>query len=156
MSDLSSNCGCKDGNKCFCGIPVTIKKSSTTDNRGRRFEACKLYSPVTKLEGYNYFRWFDRTQTDWQRVIINNLNLRDNMLTKELELKQEKLTTIKEEGNRLGMDVDRLKKKVTLVKAENSRLNGECSNRNGFPITICVLALLENEPIATHCEQHYL
>ncbi|KAK9691024.1 hypothetical protein RND81_09G171300 [Saponaria officinalis] len=46
------------------------------------------------------------------------------------------LATVKEENNRLSMEVERLKKKVKTVKEENSRLNRQCSNRNGFPITI--------------------
>ncbi|KAK9741341.1 hypothetical protein RND81_03G098700 [Saponaria officinalis] len=139
MSEISSNSGSKVVNKCGCGIPVTVKKSSTTDNPGRRFETCKLYNPVTKLGGCNYFRWFDTTQTDWQRVLINNLNLRDNLLSKELELKQEELATVKEEKMRLVLEVERLKKKVKNVKEENSRLNKECSNGNGISLTICVL-----------------
>ncbi|KAK9740158.1 hypothetical protein RND81_03G015800 [Saponaria officinalis] len=109
MSEISSSSGSRVVNRCFCGIPVTVKKSSTTDNPGRRFETCKLYNPVTKLGGCNYFRWFDTTQTDWQRVLINNLNLRENLLSKELELKQEELTSVKEEKNRLALEVEMLK-----------------------------------------------
>ncbi|KAK9742034.1 hypothetical protein RND81_03G144400 [Saponaria officinalis] len=139
MSEINKSSGCVDVNKCFCGIPVTVKKSSTSDNPGRRFETCKFYNPVTKLGGCNYFRWFDRVQTDWQRVIINNQNMRENLLTKDLELKQEDLANVKEEKNRLSMEVERLKKKVKTVKEENSRLKGECSNRNGIPVTSYVL-----------------
>ncbi|KAK9713678.1 hypothetical protein RND81_06G043700 [Saponaria officinalis] len=141
MSESSRNCGCNwnDGNKCFCGIPITVKKSSTSDNPGKRFEACKLFNPVTKLGGCNYFRWFDRTQTDWQRVIINNLNLRDNMLNKELELKQQELATVKEERNRLFIEVERLNKKLKTVKDENSRPKKERLTGIWFPILVCVL-----------------
>ncbi|KAK9677151.1 hypothetical protein RND81_11G123900 [Saponaria officinalis] len=141
MSESSRNCGCNwnDGNKCFCGIPITVKKSSTPDNPGRRFEAYKLFNPVSKVGGCNYFRWFDKTQTDWQRVIDNNLNLRENIMSKELELKQQELASVKEERNRLFIEVERLKKKLKTVKDENSRLKNERSTGFWFSILVCVL-----------------
>ncbi|KAK9688850.1 hypothetical protein RND81_09G015700 [Saponaria officinalis] len=125
--------------KCHCGHPISVKKSSTMENPGRRFESCKLYNPRTKIRGCNYFRWYDTTQTDWQRTIINKLQLENKVLTAESELLKEELKSLKEEKTMLRMEVDKVKK-LKCVKEEKTKFVSECKSK-GYSLTmmICVI-----------------
>ncbi|KAK9699289.1 hypothetical protein RND81_08G165200 [Saponaria officinalis] len=104
MSERSCNCSGEEMKKCYCGHPISVKKSSTMENPGRRFETCRLYNPRTKIRGCNYFRWYDTTQTDWQRMIINKLQLENKMLTTEMELVKEELKALKEDKTKFGSE----------------------------------------------------
>ncbi|KAK9665166.1 hypothetical protein RND81_14G094800 [Saponaria officinalis] len=121
MSDRSCDHNSEEVKKCYCGHPISVKKSSTMDDPGRRFESCKLYNSTTKIRGYNYFRWYDTTQTEWQRHIINKINLENKMLTSKMEVMKEELKSLKEDKSLLRMEVDKLKKKLKSVKEETTK-----------------------------------
>ncbi|KAK9742929.1 hypothetical protein RND81_03G206100 [Saponaria officinalis] len=140
MSNYSCVRSSEELKKCYCGHPIAVQKSSTVDNPGRRFECCKLYNPTTKIRGCKYFRWIDITQTDWQRHVINKLNLENKMLTSEMEMMKEELKSLKEDKSLLGMEVDKLKKKLKSLKEETTKSKiDRNSNGNGVKIMIYVI-----------------
>ncbi|KAK9676457.1 hypothetical protein RND81_11G078700 [Saponaria officinalis] len=81
--------------KCFCGVRTSMLKSWTHENLGRRFEACSFYDPITKSRGCKYFRWIDRTQTDWQRDTINQLMMDKKILKSDVVLLKEEVIWFK-------------------------------------------------------------
>ncbi|KAK9697825.1 hypothetical protein RND81_08G063600 [Saponaria officinalis] len=110
------------------------------ENPGRRFETCKLYNPRSKIRGCNYFRWYDTTQTDWQRIIINKLQLENKMLTTEMGSLKEEVKALKEDKTMLRTEVDKVKKKLKCVKEEKNKFGRERNSKGyGLMLVICVI-----------------
>ncbi|KAK9683501.1 hypothetical protein RND81_10G145700 [Saponaria officinalis] len=80
----SSRCSCECPRVCFCDRVVANITSWTKDNPNRIFEACPIYNPLTKTRGCKYFRWLDKTQTGWQKKVINQLVIERKFLQNEV------------------------------------------------------------------------
>ncbi|KAK9716334.1 hypothetical protein RND81_06G226200 [Saponaria officinalis] len=134
MSDRSCDRSSEEVKKCYCGHPIYVKKSSTMDDPGKRFKSCKLYNPTSKMRGCNYFRWYYTTLTEWQRHIINKMNLENKMLTSETEVMKEELKSLKEDKSLLRMEVDKLKKKLKSVKEETTKSKIDHNSNGNTPV----------------------
>ncbi|KAK9691855.1 hypothetical protein RND81_09G224400 [Saponaria officinalis] len=109
MSESSSRSSFEGPKKCYCGIPLAVVKSWTSENPGRKFEACKFYNPQTNFRGCRFFRWSDRTQTDWQREIINQLVYEKKILKSEVELVNQEVKWLREERAKLVSELQHVK-----------------------------------------------
>ncbi|KAK9669549.1 hypothetical protein RND81_13G138800 [Saponaria officinalis] len=110
MSEPSFRSSFEGPKKCYCEIPVAVVKSWTSENSGRKFEACKFYNPQTNFRGCRFFRWSDRTQTDWQMEIINQLVYEKKMLKSEVKLVNQEVKWLREERAKLVSELQHVKR----------------------------------------------
>ncbi|KAK9667659.1 hypothetical protein RND81_13G003000, partial [Saponaria officinalis] len=90
-------------NNCNFEISVSLLKSWTGDNSGRRFLTCKF-------RFCKFFKWVDEEQIDWQRDVINQLLLEKKLLQCDNEI-------LKAENLHMGDQMNKLKDEIVLLKA---------------------------------------
>ncbi|KAK9757510.1 hypothetical protein RND81_01G167200 [Saponaria officinalis] len=116
---LSGSSSTNQGVRCHCGILAVQKTSWTTQNPGRRFVACKLYNPETKMCGCRFFKWIDEDITEWQTKLINEL-LNENKCSKS-EVPMKKPMKIDDgmpqsKYNKLTFELQSMKKNLKHIK----------------------------------------
>ncbi|XP_074283611.1 uncharacterized protein LOC141608151 [Silene latifolia] len=86
--------------KCRCGVPVSLLRSWTQDNPGRRFLKGKFSNPEFS-RGCGYFSWYDELQMEWQKNAINQLMLEKDVLKGELMMSKGKVSHLQERNKKL-------------------------------------------------------
>ncbi|XP_056688872.1 uncharacterized protein [Spinacia oleracea] len=79
--------------RCYCGFTVSIQKTWTKENPGRRFIACPDYDVETNRRGCIFFRWIDEQEpTTWQTIVILGLMQDKQSLAAEVDSFRTKLS----------------------------------------------------------------
>ncbi|XP_048501621.1 uncharacterized protein LOC104907944 [Beta vulgaris subsp. vulgaris] len=108
--------------KCNCRIPAKILRSWTHDNPGRSFYACKFSDVHTRREGCGFFRWVEKNQEEWQKVVINELVLEKRLLTHEVTFLKSEITRIQDTKPKVE-NLVLLNKKSGASKRQNAPKN---------------------------------
>ncbi|XP_074264819.1 uncharacterized protein LOC141587268 [Silene latifolia] len=136
-SPCSSGCSIGGRRTCYCGNPTAIATSWTTNNPGRRFQACATYNPVSKVRGCKFFQWIDLNPTNWQRDVANEILFQKNRLKSEVRMLNCEVQSLQEERKMMKMELDNLKSEVKKMDEKNGR-NG----RHGICKAVIVTAIL--------------
>ncbi|KAK9750672.1 hypothetical protein RND81_02G212700 [Saponaria officinalis] len=139
-SRLSSNCNCQ--------FPLTMVKSWTRENPGRRLLTCKFYNPGTKFRACQFFSWYDQKQSDWQRDVINELVLDKKLLSKEMEIVKAENSHLEDQNKRLKEEIDLLRMMTKLDEDELDDHVTKSSPKKGLctvfyvVIVVCVMTIV--------------
>ena len=131
--------------RCFCGLEMVVRTSTTASNKGRRFRGCPLFP---RKDACNYFHWIDENkkeqslnvnQQEWEDEIIE---YRVQAIKLEMELGEvrEKASSLQWDLNHAREEIIRLKEILDSEKSKK-RMKG-CGYCCVLMMLLCVLIFL--------------